>query len=126
MEAEQKSYRQMLETKEAELLVALKKRDGIEIENEADMFDEVQRATERELVIRNLNRDSTLLRDVIAALKRLENGTYGTCAACEERITARRLAAVPWAALCRDCQERADLEGSERGDGGPPDLADAA
>lgn len=39
------------------------------------------------------------------ALRRLEAGRYGTCAECEEPIAAARLKALPFAALCRDCQE---------------------
>lgn len=38
-----------------------------------------------------------------AALKRVEAGTYGTCAACGNAIDERRLAAVPYAARCIDC-----------------------
>jgi RNA polymerase-binding protein DksA len=40
------------------------------------------------------------LRDVEAALERLEAGDYGTCAACGKQIPAERLEAVPWTTLC--------------------------
>ena len=39
------------------------------------------------------------------ALLRLEDGTYGTCAECDQEIADARLKAVPFATLCRDCQE---------------------
>jgi DnaK suppressor protein len=45
------------------------------------------------------------LRKIDEALQRLEHGTYGTCADCEQDIPAARLRALPFAALCRDCQE---------------------
>lgn len=49
------------------------------------------------------------------ALLRLEAGTYGTCAECGTEIAEARLKAVPFATLCRDCQERAeDEEAAER------------
>jgi DnaK suppressor protein len=41
---------------------------------------------------------------VIAALCRIDEGTYGHCLACGEAIDARRLEAVPAAALCSACQ----------------------
>jgi RNA polymerase-binding transcription factor len=41
--------------------------------------------------------------EVDRALEKLDEGTYGTCDACGERIGEERLEAVPWAALCVDC-----------------------
>jgi len=37
------------------------------------------------------------------ALQRIKNGTYGTCARCEEPISKERLMAVPYAVVCRTC-----------------------
>ena len=45
-------------------------------------------------------REVALLR---AALGRIEAGTYGICASCEEVIEEGRLAAVPYAPLCGSC-----------------------
>lgn len=42
------------------------------------------------------------------ALKRIENKTYGHCAECAAQISPRRLAAVPWAKYCFECQEFID------------------
>jgi RNA polymerase-binding protein DksA len=42
------------------------------------------------------------LREVEAALKRLEEGTYGTCSVCGKTIPVERLEAVPWTTLCID------------------------
>ncbi|MEQ1646937.1 MAG: TraR/DksA family transcriptional regulator [Pyrinomonadaceae bacterium] len=38
------------------------------------------------------------------ALLRLEDGEYGTCLNCEKDINPKRLAAIPWARYCLDCQ----------------------
>lgn len=43
------------------------------------------------------------LKRIDAALERIEDGTYGTCLTCGEAISDARLAAVPEAALCRNC-----------------------
>jgi DnaK suppressor protein len=45
------------------------------------------------------------LRKIDDALLRLEEGSYGVCAECDERISEARLRALPFASLCRDCQE---------------------
>ena len=104
---------EILEAKQAELMGGLRNRDGIAIEKSADQMDEIQYATERDLAIRNVDRESTLLRQVKAALRRIHNGTFGTCIDCEETISPKRLIAVPWAMRCIKCQEAADREGQE-------------
>ena len=73
----------------------------------------MQYATERELAIRNLDRDSQLLRHVRVALRRIEDDNFSVCLHCEEDISPKRLAAVPWAALCIQCQEIADRSQSD-------------
>ena len=37
------------------------------------------------------------------AMKRIEDGTYGTCLECDEPISNERLMAVPYAPLCKKC-----------------------
>src|SRR5437868_14815117 len=39
------------------------------------------------------------------ALLRLEDKEYGLCQNCEKEINPKRLAAIPWARYCLDCQE---------------------
>ena len=99
---------ELLERKEAELTRALRSRDGIAIEKSADQMDEIQYASERDLAIGNVDRDSNLLRQVKAALRRIHDGGFGTCIDCDSAIGPKRLAAVPWAARCLRCQETAD------------------
>ncbi len=106
-------YKEVLETKQAELAKVLRNREGITIEKSPDALDEVQNAAERELAIRNLDRESNLLRAVRAALHRMSEGTFGTCLHCEEDISPKRLNAVPWAAYCIGCQEIADRNREE-------------
>jgi DnaK suppressor protein len=103
---------EILEAKQAELTGGLSNREGITIEKSADQMDEIQYATERDLAIRNVDRDSTLLRQVKAALLRIQTGSFGVCVDCEEPISPKRVIAVPWALRCIQCQETADREGS--------------
>lgn len=39
------------------------------------------------------------------ALLRVEDDEYGFCQNCEKSINQKRLAAIPWARYCLDCQE---------------------
>lgn len=39
------------------------------------------------------------------ALVRIEDEEYGICQNCEEEINPKRLAAIPWARYCLNCQE---------------------
>ena len=105
---------EILERKEADLDRELRKRDGIAIEKSADQMDEIQYATERELAMRTVDRESHLLRQVKAALARVHDGSFGACAECESAISPRRLVALPWALLCIQCQEAADRDRRER------------
>lgn len=101
-------FKNTLEAKQRELIHFVSNREGIAIEKSPDALDEVQHAAERELAIRNLDRESNLLRNVRGALRRIGDGSFGTCMHCEEEISPKRLAAVPWTAYCIQCQELAD------------------
>ena len=106
-------FQGMLEKKEAELVHVLRKRDGIAIEKSADEMDEIQYASERDMAIRSVDRETTLLREVKAALGRIHDGSFGICLDCESAISAKRLAAVPWASRCIQCQSATDRDGQE-------------
>ena len=107
-QTELNKYKAMLTAKQAELSVGLRNREDIAIEKTPDAIDEVQLAGERELAIRNLDRESNLLRNVKGALLRVADGSYGVCMHCEEDIKTKRLDAVPWTKYCIKCQEAAD------------------
>jgi DnaK suppressor protein len=117
---------EILERKATELDRELGKRDGIAIEKSADQMDEIQYASERELAIRNVDRESHLLRQVKAALRRIHDGSFGICMECESAISPRRLVAVPWASHCIRCQEAADRDGQERTESLGESLRNAA
>lgn len=53
-------------------------------------------------VSENESRQLTLIDE---ALLRIEDDEYGQCQNCEKDINQKRLAAIPWARYCLDCQE---------------------
>lgn len=108
-----KKFKDILEKRLAELAEVLRNREGIAIEKSPDALDEVQRAAERELAIRTLDRETNLLKNVRAALRRIQEGNFGTCLHCEEEISPKRLNAVPWTPYCISCQEMADRNRDE-------------
>ncbi len=45
------------------------------------------------------------LRDVLSALKMIDDGTYGTCKYCKQEIAEARLRARPTSSSCIDCKK---------------------
>jgi DnaK suppressor protein len=101
-------YRATLTARVTELERFTRHRDGITIERSADQLDEIQAASERALAVSNLDRESTQLRNIREALRRIQKGGFGTCQECDGDIHPKRLAAVPWAKYCIRCQESVD------------------
>lgn len=101
-------YRQPLLEKRQEMLSGL----GVKFDTLARMGrvaeDDQAQLSHEEFVSLHLNSlDYGQLRLVEEAVDRLESGDYGICLGCEERIPAKRLAALPWARYCISCQENA-------------------
>ena len=107
-EAERKNFRSILEAKQATLSGSLCSREEIAIEKAPDTIDAIQLAGEREVAIRNLDRDSNMLRQVGQSLGRIADGSFGICQRCEDEISPKRLQALPWAVYCIGCQEKVD------------------
>jgi len=119
-------FNDILTRKVSELARVLRNRDDIAIQKSADPMDEIQYATERDLAIQNVGRDSILLGQVKAALQRIRDGSFGACIQCEEAINPKRLAAVPWASRCILCQETADRNRQEESESSDNALISAA
>ena len=58
-----------------------------------------------------LERDGTTLREIVEALDRIQNGTYGLCEGCGDPILKERLKAVPHARHCIACQRQVERRG---------------
>jgi DnaK suppressor protein len=101
-------FRDALTARIAELEGVTHHRDAITIERSADQLEQIQAASQRTVAVCNLDREFNQLRDTRAALRRIEEGNFGTCQECDEDIHPKRLAAVPWAPFCIRCQEALD------------------
>ncbi len=70
-------------------------------QHQADMGTET---FEREKDLSILEQVESELGDVEHAIRRLDEGTYGTCDKCGKAIPKARLEVIPWAALCVTCK----------------------
>ncbi|WP_422008119.1 RNA polymerase-binding protein DksA [Pyruvatibacter mobilis] len=71
-----------------------------------DLTDRASSETERSLELRARDRQRKLINKINAALKRIEDGTYGYCEETGEPIGLKRLEARPIATLSIEAQER--------------------
>jgi DnaK suppressor protein len=101
-------FRTVLETRQSELEALLRGREVIAVNSSADMLDQIQNAQDRDMAIGNLERGTSRLGEVRSALQRIQLGTFGICVDCEEEISMKRLAAVPWTPSCLTCREAMD------------------
>lgn len=92
---------------ERELLV--KKLNGNDLS-----IDDAETPDPVDLAVRNYSKnvmlavsenESRQLSLIDEALLRIKDKEYGECQNCEKQINAKRLAAIPWARYCIDCQE---------------------
>ncbi len=82
----------------------------------AEVMDEEEQRMEefvRDMDLALVQMEAATLRRINEALTRLDQGCYGVCGECGESISEARLRALPFAVLCRDCQEK--TEGAEGG-----------
>jgi len=113
--------RKMLEDRRRELLNAVhdKIRDARADGNkERDVLDQGESSEvdiQEDIEFALIQMKSETLNKVGAALRRLEEGTYGDCYECGEEIAEARLRALPFAVRCKDCEEaRETAERRER------------
>jgi DnaK suppressor protein len=83
-------------------------RGDIAIEKNAKALDDIQQSADRVLAFDSLKGNWHMSSLISEALERIDNHTYGLCADCDEQISEKRLAALPWAKYCIRCQEVAD------------------
>lgn len=114
-------YKAALIARRDEILGKLHCREDIWIVESSDPIDTVQLTRDREFAISTLEQESKSLAQVVAAVERIDHGEFGICLECEEPISAKRLAVVPWAAYCLQCQDLHDTR--ESTDAYEPQLA---
>jgi RNA polymerase-binding protein DksA len=75
-----------------------------------DMADCATDESDHDLAFSLLSQEESALQQVDAALRRIEQGTYGICEESGKPIPEERLRAVPWARYTKEVQERLERE----------------
>ncbi len=83
---------------------------GQEDDSIKDLGDQATTAYTREFLFELGNGDRRLLKEVLTALRKLDEGGFGDCERCGEPIAERRLEALPFARYCIDCQRAIEQE----------------
>jgi RNA polymerase-binding transcription factor len=86
----------------------------INIDTEGDEIDEIQGNMLIEMTNQLNIRNSAKLTQIEAALKRIEDGTYGKCLECDEAIPEKRLLSNPHFQSCVTCVEEREREEKQR------------
>jgi RNA polymerase-binding transcription factor DksA len=70
-------------------------------------------AFEQELSMGLLENDVRILEQIHAALRRIEEGTYGRCPECGQQIPSDRLRVLPYSAYCVECARKLQAQKQE-------------
>ncbi len=92
---------------ERELLIEKLKGNDLSVDDAEtpDPVDLAVRNYSKNVMLAVSENESRQLTLVDEALLRLGDDEYGRCQNCEKEISPKRLAAIPWARYCLDCQE---------------------
>ena len=83
---------------------------GQEDDSIKDLGDQATTAYTREFLFELGNGDRRLLKEVVTALRKLDEGGFGECERCGEPIAEKRLEALPFARHCINCQRLIEQE----------------
>ncbi len=75
-----------------------------------DPTDRASMESNRNSVLRIRDRERKLIFKIEEALRRLDNGEYGICEECGEKIGIERLKARPVTTLCIECKSSQEIE----------------
>jgi DnaK suppressor protein len=113
--------KKMLEDRRRELLNEVQGRIRdvrLEGNKERDVLDQGESSEvdiQEDIEFALIQMKSETLTKIDAALRRLEEGSYGDCFECGDQISEARLRALPFAVRCKDCEEaRETAEQRER------------
>jgi DnaK suppressor protein len=85
-----------------------------DVDTEGDEIDEIQGNQLIEMNNQLNTRNNAKLHQIDAALKRIEDKTYGLCQDCEDPIPEKRLLANPYFQTCVSCAEEREAEEKQR------------
>ena len=69
-----------------------------------DSIDQATQSLDKEILFELSDNERQILRDIEAALRKINKNTYGLCEHCKKRIEKKRIKALPSARYCITCQ----------------------
>ncbi|MEZ5953186.1 MAG: RNA polymerase-binding protein DksA [Hyphomonas sp.] len=102
-------FRRLLENWKAEILSGAKQTiNNLQDESGSlpDIVDRASAESDKALELRTRDRQRKLISKIEAALRRIDDGTYGYCEVTGDPIGIRRLEARPTATMSLEAQER--------------------
>jgi len=82
----------------------------VETDIAQDVVDKAESSYTKEFLLSLSDAERVQLLRIDAALKRLATDEFGICQVCHQEIGKKRLEAIPWTALCINCQEKQEQE----------------
>lgn len=73
-----------------------------------DSIDQAAQSLDKEILFELSDNERSMLDNIEAALRKIDNGTYGVCEHCKKPIEKKRLKALPAARYCMLCQSGAE------------------
>ncbi len=107
-----KSFKKLLSRQLNQLLIeAERTKDQVKEAEEpsSDPMDQASTVLDMDFLLRLRDRERKLMVKIKEALERIENGTFGICEECGEKISEKRLRARPVATLCIDCKHEQEV-----------------
>ncbi len=76
-----------------------------------DIGDMSSNSYHQEVLMNLSETQRSRVRDIDAAIERMDKGVYGLCMRCEEEISARRMEVRPFSRYCVDCKAEVEKFG---------------
>ena len=81
--------------------------DSCEVQSNSNHLGDVgTEISDRDFQLSLASNESDLLREIELAFIRIEEGEYGVCLECKQKINPKRLLAIPYVSNCVPCQEK--------------------
>jgi DnaK suppressor protein len=116
--AKLKEIRSELVQMRDDILKTVRKQSVQEVDN-GDSVDQASQSIEKELMFELSDNERTTLDMIEAAIRKIDNGTYGLCEATQKPITRARLEAIPYARYSIAYQNQLEQKVTEAQEPGP-------
>ena len=90
-------------------LVENASKKDIDENNIGDEADVASGSVEKELLFELNDNERSILVSIEAALRKIENNTFGLCENCRKKIKKERIKALPFARCCITCQSKVEM-----------------